>query len=347
MLLVPATEAADWAPRVTGPGALPGRSSSDPRRAARARAAARRPWLDRRLGYYPLAIRLNYRHGFHGERMQPGHPNWMLDSDRDSPLPRWSVGRARDGALALQPAPLRAARLLRRMRGECAALVLSNVQPHVVVPFLAARTTSRAADRRARRELGPHRRQGRDRAVLRRLRRPERRRCDDDLAPLPRRSRRSASWSPAGRRPTSTRAGGRGTTYEELLRVARARPVDARSCLSWGTHRRNTPFEDRFVERLVGWWSRPWRPSGRRSSSGRIRATASGGSGSRAALETRRGRRAGGELHRLRGARDAPPALRRASSRTRARSSSTRSSTTARRSACSTTRARRRARAGR
>ena len=61
-------------------------------------------WLDRRLGYHPLAIRLNYRHGFHAERMQPGHPNWMLDSDRDGPLPtgrpssgRWSAGSsARD-----------------------------------------------------------------------------------------------------------------------------------------------------------------------------------------------------------------------------------------------------------
>ena len=49
-------------------------------------------WLDRQLGYHPLAIRLNYRHGFHAERMQPGHPNWMLDTDRDGRLPRWSMG---------------------------------------------------------------------------------------------------------------------------------------------------------------------------------------------------------------------------------------------------------------
>ena len=46
------------------------------------------------------------------ERMTPGHPNWMLDSSRDSRLPRWELGRARDGALALRRAALRAARAL-------------------------------------------------------------------------------------------------------------------------------------------------------------------------------------------------------------------------------------------
>ena len=45
--------------------------------------------LDRSIGYYPLAIRLSLRHGFHRERMAPGHENWMLDSSRVGPLPRW------------------------------------------------------------------------------------------------------------------------------------------------------------------------------------------------------------------------------------------------------------------
>ena len=45
-------------------------------------------WLDRRIGYYPLAIRLNYRHGLHLERMRPGHRNELLDSSRVGPLPR-------------------------------------------------------------------------------------------------------------------------------------------------------------------------------------------------------------------------------------------------------------------
>ena len=67
------------------------------------RAVDRR--LDRWLGYYPLAIRLNHRHGFHRERMAPGHDNWMLDSSRVGPLPRfesferrmesWHFGRTR------------------------------------------------------------------------------------------------------------------------------------------------------------------------------------------------------------------------------------------------------------
>jgi hypothetical protein len=92
--------------------------------------------LDRVLGYYPLAIRLNLRHGFHRERMRPGHENWMLDSSRVGSLPRWTpverlmtswhFGRSRYVPHALQE----------EMRRDCAALVLSNVQPQVVTPFL-------------------------------------------------------------------------------------------------------------------------------------------------------------------------------------------------------------------
>ena len=95
-------------------------------------------WLDERIGYYPLAIRLNKRHGFHRERMEPGHDNWMLDSARGGPLPRWSrIERRMEGwhfgPLRYVPRPLRD-----RMERECSALVLSNVQPHAVVPFLVA-----------------------------------------------------------------------------------------------------------------------------------------------------------------------------------------------------------------
>ena len=92
--------------------------------------------LDRTLGYYPLAIRLNLKHGFHGKRMAAGHENWMLDSSRVGPLPRsssverimtaWHFGRTRYVPRALRSA----------MRRDCGALVLSNVQPQVVVPFL-------------------------------------------------------------------------------------------------------------------------------------------------------------------------------------------------------------------
>jgi hypothetical protein len=94
--------------------------------------------LDRELGYYPLAIRLNERFGFHSERMAPGHANWMLDSARGGHLPRWAwVERAMTrwffGRLRYVPRTLR-----ERMRHECAALVPSNVQPREVVPFLLA-----------------------------------------------------------------------------------------------------------------------------------------------------------------------------------------------------------------
>ena len=95
-------------------------------------------WLDRRIGYYPLAIRLNRRRGFHRKRMEPGHENWMLDSSRIGPLPRWGwlerrMERWHYGRWRYVPRALR-----KRMERDCAALVLSNVQPHAVVPFLVS-----------------------------------------------------------------------------------------------------------------------------------------------------------------------------------------------------------------
>jgi hypothetical protein len=100
------------------------------------RAVDRR--LDGWIGYYPLAIRLNYRYGFHGERMAPGHENWMLDSSRAGPLPRWD--RLERGMLAWHFGRTRYVprAMLERMRAGCEALVVSNVQPHGVVPFLVA-----------------------------------------------------------------------------------------------------------------------------------------------------------------------------------------------------------------
>ena len=94
--------------------------------------------LDRGLGYYPLAIRLNLRHGFHRERMSAGHDNWMLDSSRVGPLPRWGwlerlMTSWQFGRTRYVPHALRSA-----MRRDCGRLVLSNVQPQVVVPFLVA-----------------------------------------------------------------------------------------------------------------------------------------------------------------------------------------------------------------
>ena len=138
VFLVSREAAAEWVDRVPGLPVLEGDAltAADglPDRAlARVDAS-----LDRRLGYHPLAIRLNYRHGFHAERMQAGHPNWMLDTDRDGPLPHWrTVDRAMErwffGARRHVPR-----RLLETMRRECSGLVLSNVQPASAVPFLAA-----------------------------------------------------------------------------------------------------------------------------------------------------------------------------------------------------------------
>lgn len=95
-------------------------------------------WLDGQAGYYPLAIRLNYRHDFHVDRMQPGHPNWMLDPSRDGVLPRWDVVERAMARWHLSTHRYVPHRLFETMRRECSALVLANVQPHSVVPYLVA-----------------------------------------------------------------------------------------------------------------------------------------------------------------------------------------------------------------
>ncbi len=95
-------------------------------------------WLDGKIGYYPLAIRLNHRHGFHSERMASGHENWMLDSSRVGPLPRWDWLERRMESWHYGRRRYVPRTLLQRMERDCAALVLSNVQPHAVVPFLVA-----------------------------------------------------------------------------------------------------------------------------------------------------------------------------------------------------------------
>jgi hypothetical protein len=94
--------------------------------------------LDRRVGFYPAAIRLNLREGFHGERMAPGHRNWFLDSARVGPLPRSrridaAIERWAFSARRHVPPPLR-----ERMRAEASGIVFANLQNHAAVPFLAA-----------------------------------------------------------------------------------------------------------------------------------------------------------------------------------------------------------------
>ncbi len=264
--------------------------------------------LDRHLGYHPLAIRLNHRHGFHTERMQPGHPNWMLDPNRDSHLPhRPSVDRAMEWWF-FSPRRHVPRRLLEGVRRDCSGLVLSNVQPASAVPFLtAARRLSLPVVGHVaswdhtvgKGVISPHC----DLYVVQR-----RRVMEDDL-------RRYHGIEPERVRVTGWpqtdllhRMRGR-DEYHDLLRrygLDPGRPL----VLAAGNTPSNAPYEGRFVERLVEWWRQG---SSRRvatpvpsSPTRRLMATAvRGGRG------TRRHLRAGGELLRHRRPRDAAPARRR------------------------------------
>jgi hypothetical protein len=94
--------------------------------------------LDRRIGYYPLAIRLNLRYGFHLERMRPGHGNAMLDSARIGSLPRWRLLERAMQRWYFSPRRYVPHVLLQRLRDERPALVLSNLQMEKVAPYFVA-----------------------------------------------------------------------------------------------------------------------------------------------------------------------------------------------------------------
>ena len=208
-------------------------------------------WLDERIGYYPLAIRLNERRGFHRERMEPGHDNWMLDSARAGPLPRWSwIDRLMEawhfGSLRHVPRSLRD-----RMERECAALVLSNVQPHAVIPFLVAAC-------RGRIPIVAHVASW-DHTVGKGVIAPF---CDryivqneimqDDLERFhgigPERVV-ITGWP-------QTDVYHRHRPREEFDALVRSYGLDPEMPLVvvMGNTPTNAPYEDRFVERLVGWW---------------------------------------------------------------------------------------------
>ena len=146
------------------------------------------------------------------------------------------------------------------MRAECGSLVLSNVQPHIVVPFIVAA-------RRLGLPIVAHVASW-DHTVGKGVIAPD---CDtyivqnaamrDDLARFhdiaPERVVVSG-WPQtdiyARRRPRSD--------YESLL-GSRGLDPSARCVVVMGNTPANTPFEDRFVARMVGWWkaSGPDRPS--------------------------------------------------------------------------------------
>ncbi len=207
VFLVRPDEAEEWMPRVP-PDAIAhqGADLAAVDGSVRERLMRRADgWLDRQAGYYPLAIRLNHRHGFHLDRMDRGHPNWMLDSAREGVLPRWDTvehGMARWHLSTYRYVPHRLAETMAR---ECSALVLANVQPHSAVPYLVAARRLAPPRRRVCRELGPHGREGRDLALLPAVSRPERGHARRP-PPLPRNPDRTGSWSRAGRRRTSSSA---------------------------------------------------------------------------------------------------------------------------------------------
>ena len=139
VFLMDRTDAAEWAPRFEGLR-VTYREELFPLRARGVARVWRRidRWLDERIGFYPLAIRVNLRFGFHRERMQPGHQNWFLDPTRVGPLPRWrwverAMFRWHFGRFRYVPAVLR-----ERLRRERPVLVVSNIQMQAVVPALLA-----------------------------------------------------------------------------------------------------------------------------------------------------------------------------------------------------------------
>ena len=207
--------------------------------------------LDRRLGYYPLAMRLNYRYGFHTQRMQPGHPNWMLDPARDGPLPHWPVFDRAMERWFFSPRRHVPRRLLDAMRHGCSGLVLSNVQPANAVPFLAAA-------RRLRLPVVAHVASW-DHTVGKGVISPHCARyvvqngvMEDDLRRYhgiePERIR-VTGWPQTDilhrRRPRAE--------YEALLRTNRLDPSRPLVLVAGNTPS-NAPYEGRFVERLLAWW---------------------------------------------------------------------------------------------
>ncbi|MGZ4400470.1 MAG: CDP-glycerol glycerophosphotransferase family protein [Gaiellaceae bacterium] len=105
---------------------------------------ARRIWrrvdmaLDRKVGFFPLAVRHSLRHGFHQGRWKAGHSNRFLDPTFAGRLPRWE---RLDRALVrwhFSRARYVPDVLLERMRAECTGIVVTNLQAHSSVPFLNA-----------------------------------------------------------------------------------------------------------------------------------------------------------------------------------------------------------------
>ena len=251
VFVVPPDATAEWSGRLPGLPVLLGEELTRPDGTRDRALGGLDAWLDRRIGFHPLAIRLNHRHGFHAERMHAGHPNWMLDTERDGPLPRWpAVERAMERWF-FSPRRHVPHRLLEAMTRDCAGLVLSNVQPASAVPFLTAARRLRVPvvahvaswdHTVGKGVISPHC----DLYVV------QNRVMEDDL-------RRYHGIDPRRVQVTGwpqTDLLHRRRPREEYERLLRSYGLDARRplVLVAGNTPSNAPYEGRFVERIVAWW---------------------------------------------------------------------------------------------
>ena len=252
VFLVPRAEASDWTDRVGDAPVLLGEHLTAERSGLRERVPRRvDAFLDRQIGYHPLAIRLNTVTASTRSGCMPGHQNWMLDSARVGPLPRWdSLERGMEHwhFSAHRHVPRR---LLDGMRRSCSGLVLSNVQPRNAVPFLVAA-------RRLGLPVVAHVASW-DHTVGKGVISPhcdvyivQNRVMEDDLRRyhgIPPERVVVTGWPQTDvflrRRPRED--------YEALLRrygLDPERPL----VLVMGNTPTNAPYEDRFVQRVVSWW---------------------------------------------------------------------------------------------
>jgi CDP-Glycerol:Poly(glycerophosphate) glycerophosphotransferase len=208
--------------------------------------------LDRLVGFYPLSLRHSLRHGFHRQRMRPGHSNWFLDPTLAGPLPRWpfldpAMARWHYGRMRYLPAPL-----LRRLRAERPAIALANMQMHSVVPFIVG---GRRFDLPVVGNIASW-----DHTVGKGIVAPNLRRylvqndeMRDDLVRyhgIPRERIVVTGWPQTDvfhrKRPASE--------YEALLQTLDldpSRPL----VMVMGNTPTNAPYEARLVDRLVAWWT--------------------------------------------------------------------------------------------
>ena len=137
VFLMPRDDVAGWSDRLAG-AQITFREELFPLRVGIVASIWRR--LDRRLdgviGFYPLALRVSLRHGFHRERMRAGHRNTFLDPTKAGPLPRWGwlerlMLRWHYGGSRYLPRAL-----TNRLRQDRPAIVMSNIQMQVDVPLI-------------------------------------------------------------------------------------------------------------------------------------------------------------------------------------------------------------------